>query len=172
MCMHSYLSVPCTSARHFTRMLCFQVALFADRKIWKTNLLLCIGYICLLPLFCACFGKLQMHHLLPKTFREREYVTAARPRGHAQVLRPAHSCHSRTNVETLSSLLPVRMSWATSLPSLPHRYTALGGSIFHVVFYVTFDCRHMIYSAHLSRHFQVRQRSISAQLSFKGSLCY
>ena len=27
--------------------------------------------------------------------------------------------------------------------SLPHRYTALGGSILHVVFYVTFDLRHM-----------------------------
>ena len=109
---------------------------------------------------------------LPKTFREREHVTAARPRGHAQVLRPAHPCHSRTNVETLSSLTQVRMSCATLLPSLPHRYTALGGSIFHVVFYVTFDCRHMIYSAHLSRHFQVRQSSISAQFSNKGSLFY
>ena len=42
--------------------------------------------------------------LVLKSMREREHMTAVRPRCHAQVLRSAHPGHSRTKLETLSSL--------------------------------------------------------------------
>ena len=102
-----YQSVPFTTVRRFTRMLCCKYPPSAQTEKYDAQICYCS-----LGTNVCCHGfpaNLQMFG------------------------------------GTTSSVLPDTSSneLRDIVASLPHRYTALGGSILHVVFYVTFDLRHM-----------------------------